>query len=412
MTNGTELSSASHTGSSLSRLSAWIRGPEGLPAQVAHRLTQPRRRRKVVAPEWQYCASRDELLTSRWPSILWLHAPATLPANDELLFPELATREILESHYLTRSNGAGVGLGSLGDAFVSGQSLVGRSWLLYRLEPFTPLYVDDYLSNDLPVGDRKITRKQRVFVPGVTTLVSHWNSGVYGHWLLEGMPKLLLLRQIAHQLPPVRIVLPRSLGSWVSAWVHHILPEATIELYDDRTTYLHCQRLLMPTLLSDSEHHIFHPELANLLAGLERPLSPDVRRKRIYISRVTPSLFRQLSNQTEIEAIAVSAGLEVVKPETLSVSEQIDLFSHAEIVVGEFGSAMHNTLFSPPGTKVLCLNWINGLQSRIAQLKRHRVAYLLPSEGTPVKYVEGAPLKTYHIDPQRFRTLLHKLLSP
>jgi capsular polysaccharide biosynthesis protein len=208
----------------------------------------------------------------------------------------------------------------------------------------------------------------------------------------------------------LRIALPRSIGTWVSAWIEQILPDAIIETYDDRTTYLHCRTLLMPTLLSDPDH-LFHPELGRLLTNLQPPISPNAHRARLYVSRVTPSLFRHLSNQAEIEEIAINEGLELVKPETLSIAEQIALFARADLIVGEFGSAMHNALFSPPGATVFCLNWINGLQSRIAQLKQHRVGYLLPSNGVPVKYVEGAPLQSYHIDPQQFRKCLRVLLS-
>jgi capsular polysaccharide biosynthesis protein len=392
-------------------LAAWISDPAGFPAQLAHRLRHPRRKRKVVELEWAQVTSYAELLAGHRQSVMWLRQPACLPASAELLFPELASQEIIESHYLAAPQSIPLGLGCLSNVLVSGPSLVGRSWLLYRLAPFTPLYVDDYLSNDLPVGDRKITRKQRIVVPGVSVLVTHWNSGVYGHWLLEGMPKLLLLREIAQFLPPLRIVLPVSLARWVATWIAQILPEAVIETYDERTTYLHCRTLLMPTLLTDPKHHLFHPELAHLLAGLQPRVAPSERRMRLYVSRDAPSPFRRLSNQAEIEAIAISEGLELVKPETLSIAEQMAVFARAELIVGEFGSAMHNALFSAPGTRVFCLNWLVGVQSRIAELKQHRIGYLLPSDGVPVKYVQGAPLQIYHIDPERFRKYLRKLIA-
>jgi capsular polysaccharide biosynthesis protein len=38
----------------------------------------------------------------------------------------------------------------------------------------------------------------------------------------------------------------------------------------------------------------------------------------------------------EIEAIAVNEALELVRPETLTIAEQIASFSRAEIIVGEF----------------------------------------------------------------------------
>jgi capsular polysaccharide biosynthesis protein len=396
--------------SRIGRLAAWIKEPAGFPAQLAHRLSHPRRKRKVVPLEWQDVTSYEALLASRRPSILWLREPENSPANSELLFPELATPEIIADHVRARPQTTGLGLGCMRDVLVSGPSLIGRSWLLYRLAPLVPRYVDDFLSNGLQIGDRKITRKQGIFVPGVTILVTHWNSGVYGHWLLEGMPKLLLLRQVAHQLPPFRIALPRSIATWIPAWIQQILPGATIETYDDRTTYLHCETLLVPTPLADPEHN-FHPEFNRLLAELLPPIAPNTPRTRLYVSRVNPSLFRSLSNQEEIEDLARSEGLQLLKPETVSIAEQISLFARAELIVGEFGSAMHNALFSPSDASIFCLNWINGLQSRIAQLKQHRVGYLLPSNGVPVKFAVGAPLQSYHIDPEQFRKYLRRLLA-
>lgn len=380
-----------------------------LAGRLAHLLSFHRRRRKIETPQWQSVASYAELLGARRPSILWLREPEQLPPNTELLFPELVNAEILDHHSHRRPRSTGIGLACLRNAVVSGPSLVGTSSVLYLLPPVTPLFVDQYLSSDGPVGDRGLSGKAKRFVRGTTVLLTHWNSTTYGHWLLEGMPKLLLLRTIRDQLPPLHIVLPLSIPEWVASWIGLILPQATIERYDDSSEYLQCDMLLMPTLLTSPEHFP-HPELASLLDDLLRLVPAQAGgRKRLYVSRVAPSLFRELSNRAEIEQIAVDEGLTLVKPETLSIADQIALFAQAELVVGEFGSAMHNTLFSPPGTTVFCLNWINALQSYLGQLKRQRVGYLLPSSGVPVTYVMGAPRLTYSIDPQVFRRCLRAL---
>ncbi len=214
------------------------------------------------------------------------------------------------------------------------------------------------------------------------------------------MPKLLLLRAIADRLPPFRIVLPRASPAWLSNWVTLILPQAPIEIYDDLSEYVHCEKLLSPTLLMHPQH-FFHPELESLLDEL-RGLVPatEVRHENIYISRSVPSHFRNLINAAEIEEISRQEGFTVIRPETMPIADQISLFASATVVVGEFGSALHNTLFSPQDTKVLCLNWINPLQSRIAHLKRQHVGYLLSSEGMPIKYVHGASRVSYRIDPK------------
>ena len=371
--------------------------------------------RKVDALRWQSVASYADLLGEQQPSILWLYEPATMPPNSSLLFPDLANDEIHADHVRTPPRPTGAGLACLRDALVSGSSLVGTPSALYRLGPLAPLYVDEYLSrdplsNDLPVGNRRLLRRTKRVVPGLSVLLTHWNSGVYGHWLLESMPKLLLLRAIAHRLPAFRIVLPRGLPDWVSSWIRFILPDSNLEIYNERAEYLQCDTLLMPTLLMHPEH-FFHPALASLLDELCRSVSADTAgRRKLYVTRVELSRFRKLANQSEIEAIAVEEGLTLFTPETLSVAEQIQTFASADLIVGEFGSAMHSALFSPSNSKVFCLNWINGMQSRIAQLKTHAVGYLLPSDGTAVKYVAGTSQVGYHIDAQLFRSCVRKLM--
>lgn len=363
----------------------------------------------MVAPRWQVAASYAELLRARQPTILRLHESRPLPPNTDLLFPELANNEIRALHSDSRPQATDIGIACLPNALVSGQSLVGTPSVLYLLAPITPLFVDEYLQGDRPVGDRRLSGKAKRFIPGASTLLTNWNSSTYGHWLLEGMPKLLLLRRVAHELPPLRIVMPDSLPTWIAKWIELLLPSATIERYDDAKEYVHCESLLLPTMLLSPEH-VPHPELETLLEDIRSlsTLGPGPG-TRIFVARVAPSQFRQMVNQAEIEQIAVEEGLTIIKPETLSVPEQITCFAQAELIVGEFGSAMHNTVFSPNGARVFCLNWIGPLQSYIGRLKRQHVGYLLPSSGTPVTFVLGRPRVDYHIDPHLFRNCLRAL---
>lgn len=360
-------------------------------------------------------SSYSELLRATEPSIFWTDAPQKLPPNDELLFPCEADELIRSVHSADSCAPTGIGFASFNYAIVSGKSLVGTPHATYRLGPVVPGYVDAALSNaERPnsalAGRRKISRRSRWFIPGCSVVVTHWNAGVYGHWLLECMPKLLLIRRELDRLPSLRIIVPASMPRYVSAWISRILPGIDVEILDQDREYLCCERLLMPTLLMDTGNY-FHPALLPMLDDLLGPSMPSSPDRRLYVSRVTPSAFRALINREEIEAIAAAEGLTVVKPETLSIQEQMKLFAGAGIVIGEFGSAMHNTVFSPAGTRVLCLNWINELQSRIARLKRQSVGYLLPSNGKAVRFIPFAPQATYHIDPQTFRSRVRALLG-
>jgi len=74
--------------------------------------------------------------------------------------------------------------------------------------------------------------------------------------------------------------------------------------------------------------------------------------KRIYVSRLG-SLKRVLVNEAELEQHLAARGFTIVKPEALSVREQVALFHQADVIVAPAGAALANVLFCRPGTKVV-----------------------------------------------------------
>jgi hypothetical protein len=381
-------------------------------AQIARCLIRDRPAREV---RYRTVPSYTNLLRATEPSVYWTDAPQTLPPNGELLFPDDADEDIRDAHRFDCRALSGFGFAAFNRVLVSGASVIGTPYSTFKLGAVVPGYIDaefdkSVRSSRVTVGRRKLIRRSRRFVPGCSVVVTHWNSFVYGHWLLECMPKLLLLARELKKLPPFRIIVPSLTLPYVTAWIERTLPGIDIERLDQKREYLCCERLLMPTLLMDPYCH-FHPALLPMLDELVGTVSPRADRKNLYVSRVAPSIFRELINREEIEGIAVEEGLTLVRPELLTIQEQMNLFAGAKLVVGEFGSAMHNTLFSGAGTRVLCLNWINELQSRIARLKSHSVGYLLPSNGKAVRFIPGAPRATYHIDPHAFRSRVRTLLG-
>ena len=79
-----------------------------------------------------------------------------------------------------------------------------------------------------------------------------------------------------------------------------------------------------------------------------------------------------------MEACAADRGFEIVCPEELSLEEQVALFAGTGLVIGEYGSGLHNTLFSPPRTIVGSVRYPNSVQTRIAALMGQDVVYLIP----------------------------------
>ena len=243
--------------------------------------------------------------------------------------------------------------------------------------------------------------------------VVHFNCGVYGHWLAEVMPKLFAIAEFLRRWPAFHgmpLFMPAVFPNYVYAHTREILPVVPIVTYDPQRETIHAGQLHLPTWGVD---HAYHGFVARQCDALFADAVPDAPRPRIFVSRRRQSAFRTLDNAAEIEAIAREEGLAVVYPEDHSLREQVAIFRHARLVAGEFGSALHNAIFSPAGTTVLALNWINAYQSRIARLKGHRIGYLLPESGEAVLFDPDAPTRMQHyaIDPATFRARLREAIG-
>ena len=91
----------------------------------------------------------------------------------------------------------------------------------------------------------------------------------------------------------------------------------------------------------------------------------------------------------------MARGFERVRPERLSVPEQIALFRSAGTILGEYGSGLHGSLFAPAGTNVVSLR-DNGLelgvlQSCLDHALGHTGGYVIGSDRTPEGFFSVAP---------------------
>lgn len=329
------------------------------------------------------------------PTVTWLIKGGTAPAARPLLFPEKASQDIISRHIRSRPFGA-LGIATLPNVIVSNRSIVGTEQSVALLGNLVEPYVDQYLRDGLYVGGTALGSRTPVDVSGAVALVTHWNSYVFGHWLLEGLPRVLLLKQFMPFLPPFSVAVPTYLYPAIADYIKLLLPNVPIIFYKDHAEYLRCEHLIVPRA------SFFHPAIIDLIDDI---VPPKESKRHLYISRVKQSAFREMENRQEIESIAETSGLEIICPETLPITEQIALFANADLIVGEFGSSLHNALFSPEGTTIFSLNWIVNVQSRISQIRGHQLGYLLPEAGY-VGFTPGAEKKFYSINPESFRSCL------
>lgn len=113
-------------------------------------------------------------------------------------------------------------------------------------------------------------------------------------------------------------------------------------------------KLWLPTRLAAGGRW-FDPLLAH---WYRRRLAPYMHRaeprRRLYLSRAGTNR-RRVQNEEAVVAALAPLGFESVRPETLSVREQVELFSQASSIVGSSGAAFTNMLFTPPGARVVVL---------------------------------------------------------
>lgn len=130
------------------------------------------------------------------------------------------------------------------------------------------------------------------------------------------------------------------------------------------------------------------PMLAHFAGYVQGRLPAPVNARRLYVTRHSARLRRVVNDDSLSEAL-LRVGFEIADLDPLSVAEQAELFSEAQVIVSAHGAGLTNLLFARPGTGVIELFPRGALQS---SCYRH-IASLLSQPYAPLessKSAEGA----------------------
>lgn len=99
----------------------------------------------------------------------------------------------------------------------------------------------------------------------------------------------------------------------------------------------------------------------------------------LYLRRTSSG--RRFINQDEVEEAFRLRGFEIVVPESLSVRQQIALFSEAKVIAGPTGAAIANLVFAPRGCRLLIFaafnrHWPFHYWPNMARAAGHSAQYL------------------------------------
>jgi capsular polysaccharide biosynthesis protein len=235
---------------------------------------------------------------------------------------------------------------------------------------------------------------------------------IWGHWLVDFLPKLALLHDCGYDLDRLTYLLPDDAPAFGVGLLDllGIKPDRLLR-YDPTSERVRAEQLLIPTMLRSNSRttRLFARAVRTLRARIlaRDPPPPDAppTPSRVFISRARSGRQgRTLRNRARIEAIAADAGFAIVHPEQLPLIDQVRLFAGARQIMGEYGSALHGTIFSPAGTVVAALR---GTGSPIAGFLQSAIGHSLHQ---PTGYVFGHTaddrLESFSVDEADLRRCL------
>jgi capsular polysaccharide biosynthesis protein len=226
-------------------------------------------------------------------------------------------------------------------------------------------------------------------IPGQVVCVFGPGYPVWGHWLVDFLPRLHLLRLAGYKIERLRFLLPTDCPPFGIDLLRRTgVAEENIVLYDPGTEQIQVEELIWPTVLrKGSRLHSLFAEATRSWTRFVIPagLSPGGKR-RLFVSRTRFGSTRHLTNRARIEAMAASAGFDMIYPEALPFNVQIALFASARQVMGEYGSGLHNTIFGSPELHCCALrgtsHWGGMIQSYVSASFGQSMSYFFGQTDT------------------------------
>ena len=221
---------------------------------------------------------------------------------------------------------------------------------------------DDIASH--PVLQRLTPLPAVQHIPGKVAVLSALSGHIYYHWLFDLLPRIGVLQQDLHRqgldLDHIDYFVVNSIEK---DFQRETLAALGIPLEkviaSDRSPHFQAEQLIVPSFPGHLDW--VPPGSMDFLRkaflsaqSTERGEGTTHRRpgKRFYITREQAN-YRHVFNETAVIEMLSRFGFVTVALETLTVAEQIELFSEAEVIVAAHGSGLANLVFCRPETVVI-----------------------------------------------------------
>jgi capsular polysaccharide biosynthesis protein len=229
-----------------------------------------------------------------------------------------------------------------------------------------------------------------------------------GHFLLQHLPRILMARKLLESYPGYRILVAPGHQRWQTRFLQQLGFESHRIFEGSQGTLIAEDLLYVPLCFGSNGLNPphFYREIST---AAEEPPGGSHSGPSILVSRAdAPD--KRLLNEVEIARVAMEkiGPVEIVHLGKLTLSEQIQKFRHAPVILAPFGQGACNALFARNSTLVLLAAGEHhdssyGLLTHPAALCGNRTITLVSGQASPAK-------SNWQFPVERFREQLHRLL--
>jgi len=170
----------------------------------------------------------------------------------------------------------------------------------------------------------------------------------FWHFLYDCIPRIYSTI-LARPNEKLTVLVPDSLPDAFRELLACVIPENFETIYIKKGSWVKVDRLVMPSFVSRCENGFLPPEYYEYIRNCvfnKFDLTPVQNpTERIYISRANGK-HRRVINEDQIIQYLANYGFKTVFLEGMSLREQVELFTKAEIIVAPHGAGLATTLFS------------------------------------------------------------------